>query len=57
MTEKRSHFRQWLNVIWFEHKQEVFLWTTKDTDYSLADYVAKYKYWLKREYKHQRNSQ
>lgn len=54
MTQKDSHFRRWLNIIWFDHKREVFEWTHKDPDYQLAEYVTKYKYWLKREYKHQR---
>lgn len=56
MKTKNSNFRQWLNIVWFEHKDEVFEWTNKDPTYQLAEYVEKYKYWLKREYKHQRGT-
>ena len=51
-----TKFRQWLNIVWFEHKDEVFEWTNKDPTYQLPEYVAKYKYWLKREYKHQQGT-
>jgi hypothetical protein len=51
-----TKFRQWLNIVWFEHKDEVFEWTNKDPTYQLPEYVEKYKYWLKREYKHQQGT-
>lgn len=51
---KMTPFRLWLQNIWFENKQE-------HTDlgqlpYSLEEYFQKYKYWLKREYRHQQGT-
>jgi len=51
-----SDFRIWLNNIWYEHSNEVFNWTGKNPEYNLKEYFEKYKYWLKREYKHQKGN-
>ena len=49
-------FRHWLQEMWMQHKDELAL-HGQALDYDLADYFARYKYWLKREYRHQmRNS-
>lgn len=46
-------FRMWLQEKWFEHKDEQLLLGQKQPDYDLAEYFKRYKYWLKREYRHQ----
>jgi hypothetical protein len=38
--------------MWFEHCDEVELYTGKRPDYKAKDYFAKYKWFLKREYLH-----
>ena len=45
-------FRQWLQEMWMTHKDELDS-IGQSLDYDLKDYFNKYKYWLKREYKHQ----
>lgn len=49
---KNSAFKNWVRNIWYEHKEEVYEWTGRDPDYAMQEYFAKYKYWLKREFKH-----
>ena len=49
-------FRHWLQEMWMQHKDELAL-HGQALNYDLADYFNRYKYWLKREYRHQmRNS-
>ncbi len=48
------NFRAWLQEMWMMHKDELSV-LGQQCDYDLAHYFNKYKYWLKREYKHQRN--
>lgn len=38
--------------MWYEHKAELEYYG-QQCDYDLRHYFNKYKYWLKREYKHQ----
>ena len=45
-------FRLWLQNMWFEHKDELESIGQK-CDYDLIQYFNRYKYWLKREYRHQ----
>lgn len=46
------NFRQWLNEMWFKHREECEKWNAKPCA-DAATYFATYKWWLKREFKHQ----
>jgi len=46
-------FRQWCNEKWYEHVDESIVWNGYEPTSTAQEYFAKYKYWLKREYKHQ----
>lgn len=50
---KRSNFRRWVEEIWRENQSERKIW--RDTPESLQEYVRKYRWWLKREYRYQQN--
>lgn len=50
-AERVSHFRVWCTSKWFEHVDEINDWTGRDPDYAADQYFAKYKWWLKREFK------
>ena len=45
-------FRQWLQYRWQEHVDELMAWEHCQPAYTPADYFRKYKWWLRREYKH-----
>jgi hypothetical protein len=45
-------FRRWLHEKWLEHLAEVESYG-QSVDYDIRVYFNKYKYWLKREYRHQ----
>jgi hypothetical protein len=47
-------FRSWVNQLWLEHKKEVLEVTGKPVNYEAKEYFTKYKWWLRREYKFQR---
>lgn len=47
------NFRTWLQEMWMNHKDEIDS-LGQNCDYDIKHYFNKYKYWLKREYKHQR---
>ena len=49
------NFRQWCYEMWHEHQTELEAYG-QPLPSSAKEYFAKYKYWLKREYKHQRNT-
>jgi hypothetical protein len=49
---KRGSFRHWCNEKWFEHKDELESYG-QPLCYNAQQYFERYKYWLKREYKHQ----
>lgn len=49
-------FRGWLQEMWMQHKDELAHFGQK-CDYDVGHYFNKYKYWLKREFKHQRKQQ
>ena len=53
MNQKRelSRFRLWVQNIWVENSEEHLYF--RENPYTIQQYWEKYKYWLKREYKHQ----
>ena len=46
------NFRQWLQEMWYEHQTEI-LGMGQTIDYTAKDYFARYRWWLRREYRHQ----
>lgn len=46
-----SQFRNWVRKIWLENSEE--RQTYRDLPYTMQEYWARYKYWLKREYQYQ----
>jgi hypothetical protein len=46
-------FRQWIQEKWYEHVEESRVWEGHEPTATQQEYFSKYKYWLKREYKHQ----
>ena len=49
-------FRSWLQEMWYNHIDEMVNYTGRAPVYTAKDYFHKYKYWLKREYRHQHDS-
>lgn len=47
-------FRVWCQRMWYEHLEEFESWFHTLPTYDSKEYFAKYKYWLKREYQHQK---
>lgn len=47
-------FRLWLQEKWYEHLDELMLMGQPVPSYDIREYFNKYKYWLKREYKYER---
>lgn len=47
-------FRFWLQEKWFEHRDELESMHMGIPDYTIREYFNRHKYWLKREYRHQR---
>jgi hypothetical protein len=47
----KKPFKLWLNELWLQNCEERMLY--KECTYKMQDYFSKYKWWLKREYKHQ----
>jgi hypothetical protein len=47
-----KNFRSWLQEMWMQHKDELDSLGIR-CEYDMVYYFSKYKYWLKREYKHQ----
>lgn len=50
--KKSNEFRSWLGKMWYDHKLEVETYTGKFPAYPKEEYFRKYRWWLKREYKH-----
>ena len=50
---KNSNFRYWLEQMWRENRSEREFFNEQPQ--SLTEYFNKYKYWLKREFKYQRD--
>jgi hypothetical protein len=48
-------FRNWLQEMWFQHQAELEGYG-QPLSYDLSEYFNKYKYWLKREYRHQQGA-
>lgn len=46
------NFRSWVQEKWYEHKEEVWAWEGFEPTATPTEYFNKYKWWLKREYKH-----
>ncbi len=47
-------FRTWLQEMWMQHKDEYADLHIPIPESDLTEYFRKYKYWLKREYRHQK---
>jgi hypothetical protein len=47
-----SSFRHWVQNKWYEHQTELEGYG-QPVSYNLSEYFARYKYWLKREYRYQ----
>ena len=46
-------FNHWLLEIWSKHVDEKLTWEQTTPEYTPQEYFAKYKWWLRREYRHQ----
>ena len=46
-----SAFRHWVNELWLDNCEEHL--TFGEDPYTIKQYWDRYKYWLKREFKHQ----
>ena len=53
MTTKSSPFRRWMHELWLQNCDEHL--EIRELPYTQEQYFQMYKYWLKREFKHQRN--
>ena len=51
---KKHSFRIWCQKKWFEHKDELESYG-QPLDHTAQQYFERYKFWLKREYRHQQN--
>lgn len=56
-TDKLTSFRTWLQEMWMQHKDEYADLHIPIPESDLTEYFRKYKYWLKREYRHQKGQQ
>ena len=52
---KTSTFRMWVQEIWYKNTEEHL--TFGEDPYTIKQYWDTYKWWLKREYKHQQRQQ
>lgn len=50
---KNTMFRNWLQEKWYEHKYEILEWEKRPVDYPLSKWFNTYKWWLRREFRHQ----
>lgn len=50
----QGSFRNWVRIMWYDHLEELDVYEHKLPNYDIKEYFNKYKYWLKREYKHQK---
>jgi hypothetical protein len=51
--KKSIEFRTWVENIWRENCQERYDWN--EDQQTLHQYFARYKYWLKREFRYQQS--
>lgn len=49
---KHSDFRKWLHEFWLRNCDERY--TYNQLPHTQQEYFRQYKYWLKREYRHQK---
>ena len=49
-------FRNWLQQMWYQHLDELLEMGQPLPKYTLKEYFSRYKYWLKREYRHQQRN-
>jgi hypothetical protein len=56
LLEFNMTFRHWLSEMWLNHKDEYIDIGQPVPEVNLAQYFQTYKYWLKREYRHQQGS-
>lgn len=49
------NFRSWCHEKWYEHKDEMEGYG-QPLPYTAKEYFNKYKFWLKREYRHQQGT-
>lgn len=50
---KKGEFRRWVTELWYENCKEREAWGDSKGCENSTEYFLKYKYWLKREFKHQ----
>lgn len=50
-TRTASRFRNWVRNLWIENTTERAEY--RELPYTMEEYWARYKWWLKREYQHQ----
>lgn len=48
-----KQFRLWLQEMWLKHKDEYLDMGQLVPEQDMSQYFQAYKYWLKREYRHQ----
>jgi hypothetical protein len=48
---KQYTFRLWLNIMWIENREEHQVYG--EAELLMSEYIGRYKYWLKREYRYQ----
>lgn len=48
---KLSSFRMFCNETWYEHKDEILVWTGKQVDYDATYYFRKHRWLLKKMFK------
>ena len=52
---KQSEFRRWVHELWLQNCDEHLEY--QELPFTQAQYWNMYKFWLKREFKHQRDKQ
>lgn len=52
--ETTMNFRNWCQEKWYEHQEELFQWEGFYPTATAQEYFAKYKWWLRREYRAQK---
>jgi hypothetical protein len=48
-----TKFRHWVQELWMQHKDEYVDLKLPIPEDDIGEYFQKYKYWLRREYRHQ----
>jgi len=46
------NFRFWCQLKWYEHIDEMLIMDGSEPSYTSRQYFNKYRWWLKREYRH-----